>query len=298
MRPQERPPDRQLARRQASGRGRARRTIGQLWLATVDGAARSAGTVVHDQQQVTAALATRQRPRDPPADHRARHGQVRRRSPPTATVTVGVYADRRRLPDAGQAHPATSPPRSAPVAGVTGVRVELGRDERRAAHGAADQPARAAPAEPVIPFAQPGSLHPGVRGRLRQGRRRQVVGHGEPGRRAGRARACRSASSTPTSTATRVPRMLGVDGPAHPGRGHDHAAAGARREGHLDRHVHRRATPPVVWRGPMLHRALQQFLADVYWGDLDVLLLDLPPGHRRHRDLGGPAACRTPRSSS
>ncbi|MCF8606586.1 Mrp/NBP35 family ATP-binding protein [Gordonia sp. HY442] len=35
---------------------------------------------------------------------------------------------------------------------------------------------------------------------------------------------------------------------------------------------------PVTWRGPMLHRALQQFLADVYWGDLDVLLLDLPPG--------------------
>ncbi|MEY9871898.1 ATP-binding protein involved in chromosome partitioning [Streptacidiphilus sp. MAP12-33] len=35
---------------------------------------------------------------------------------------------------------------------------------------------------------------------------------------------------------------------------------------------------PVVWRGPMLHRALQQFLADVYWGDLDILLLDLPPG--------------------
>ena len=35
---------------------------------------------------------------------------------------------------------------------------------------------------------------------------------------------------------------------------------------------------PVVWRGPMLHRALQQFLGDVFWGDLDVLLLDLPPG--------------------
>jgi ATP-binding protein involved in chromosome partitioning len=34
----------------------------------------------------------------------------------------------------------------------------------------------------------------------------------------------------------------------------------------------------VVWRGPMLHRALQQFLADVFWGDLDVLLMDLPPG--------------------
>ncbi|AYY14292.1 MRP family ATP-binding protein [Actinobacteria bacterium YIM 96077] len=35
---------------------------------------------------------------------------------------------------------------------------------------------------------------------------------------------------------------------------------------------------PVAWRGPMLHRALQQFLTDVFWGDLDVLLLDLPPG--------------------
>ncbi len=35
---------------------------------------------------------------------------------------------------------------------------------------------------------------------------------------------------------------------------------------------------PVVWRGPMLHRAIEQFLADVYWGDLDVLLLNLPPG--------------------
>ena len=35
---------------------------------------------------------------------------------------------------------------------------------------------------------------------------------------------------------------------------------------------------PVVWRGPMLHRALQQFMTDVFWGDLDVLLLDLPPG--------------------
>ncbi|MEU8245415.1 Mrp/NBP35 family ATP-binding protein [Nonomuraea sp. NPDC048916] len=34
----------------------------------------------------------------------------------------------------------------------------------------------------------------------------------------------------------------------------------------------------VVWRGPMLDRALHQFLADVYWGDLDILLLDLPPG--------------------
>ncbi|GLW26598.1 iron-sulfur cluster carrier protein ApbC [Microbispora triticiradicis] len=35
---------------------------------------------------------------------------------------------------------------------------------------------------------------------------------------------------------------------------------------------------PVVWRGPMLDRALYQFLTDVFWGDLDVLLMDLPPG--------------------
>ena len=35
---------------------------------------------------------------------------------------------------------------------------------------------------------------------------------------------------------------------------------------------------PVAWRGPMLHRAVEQFLTDVYWGDLDVLLVDLPPG--------------------
>jgi ATP-binding protein involved in chromosome partitioning len=35
---------------------------------------------------------------------------------------------------------------------------------------------------------------------------------------------------------------------------------------------------PVIWRGPMLHKAIEQFLGDVYWGDLDVLLCDLPPG--------------------
>lgn len=34
----------------------------------------------------------------------------------------------------------------------------------------------------------------------------------------------------------------------------------------------------VSWRGPMLHRTLQQFLTDVWWGDLDVLLIDMPPG--------------------
>ncbi|MET0902366.1 MAG: P-loop NTPase, partial [Acidimicrobiales bacterium] len=35
---------------------------------------------------------------------------------------------------------------------------------------------------------------------------------------------------------------------------------------------------PVIWRGPMLHKALEQFLTDVFWDDPDFLLVDLPPG--------------------
>jgi ATP-binding protein involved in chromosome partitioning len=35
---------------------------------------------------------------------------------------------------------------------------------------------------------------------------------------------------------------------------------------------------PVMWRGPMLHRALEQFLSDVHWGEIDTLLVDMPPG--------------------
>jgi ATP-binding protein involved in chromosome partitioning len=35
---------------------------------------------------------------------------------------------------------------------------------------------------------------------------------------------------------------------------------------------------PIIWRGPMLHKALEQFIADVHWGDPEVLLVDMPPG--------------------
>jgi len=35
---------------------------------------------------------------------------------------------------------------------------------------------------------------------------------------------------------------------------------------------------PVIWRGPMMHKAIEQFLTDIYWDDPDYLLVDLPPG--------------------
>jgi ATP-binding protein involved in chromosome partitioning len=74
-----------------------------------------------------------------------------------------------------------------------------------------------------------------------------------------------------------VPRMLGVDG--RPTRVEDMIMPP---QSHgikvISIGMFTAGNAAVVWRGPMLHRALQQFLADVYWGDLDVLLLDLPPG--------------------
>ncbi len=74
-----------------------------------------------------------------------------------------------------------------------------------------------------------------------------------------------------------VPRMLGVTGrPTQveqmimPPSAHDVKV--------ISIGMFTQGNAPVVWRGPMLHRAVQQFLGDVYWGDLDVLLMDLPPG--------------------
>ncbi|TDC46499.1 MRP family ATP-binding protein [Actinomadura sp. KC345] len=74
-----------------------------------------------------------------------------------------------------------------------------------------------------------------------------------------------------------VPRMLGVD--ASPTKVHDMIMPPTAHDVKvISVGMFTAGNQPVVWRGPMLHRALQQFLTDVYWGDLDILLLDLPPG--------------------
>jgi ATP-binding protein involved in chromosome partitioning len=74
-----------------------------------------------------------------------------------------------------------------------------------------------------------------------------------------------------------VPRMLGVTGrPTQveqmimPPSAHGVKA--------ISSGMLKKGNEPLPLRGPILHRLLQQFLADVYWGDLDILLLDLPPG--------------------
>ena len=74
-----------------------------------------------------------------------------------------------------------------------------------------------------------------------------------------------------------VPRMLGVTGlPTQveqmimPPSAHGVSA--------ISSGMMKRGNEPLPMRGPILHRLLEQFLADVWWGDLDVLLMDLPPG--------------------
>src|SRR5262249_56241997 len=74
-----------------------------------------------------------------------------------------------------------------------------------------------------------------------------------------------------------VPRMLGVTGlPTQvekmimPPSAHGVRA--------ISSGMMKRGNEPLPVRGPILHRLLEQFLADVWWGDLDVLLMDLPPG--------------------
>ena len=74
-----------------------------------------------------------------------------------------------------------------------------------------------------------------------------------------------------------IPRMLGIDKPPTviddlliPPRVHGVKA--------ISMGFFAREDQPVIWRGPMLHKALEQFLTDVFWDELDYLLIDLPPG--------------------
>lgn len=163
----------------------------------------------------------------------------------------------------------------ADVAGVGQVRVTLDvmSDEQRTE---LRKSLRGDSAEPVIPFAQPGSLT-----------RVYAVASGKGG--VGKSSVTVNLAAALAARGLSVgvldadiyghsiPRMLGtsakptqVERMIMPPIAHDVKMISIAQftEGNT----------PVVWRGPMLHRALQQFLADVFWGDLDVLLLDLPPG--------------------
>src|SRR5690349_8431905 len=130
--------------------------------------------------------------------------------------------------------------------------------------------------EPVIPFAQPGSrtrVYAVASGKGGVGKSSVTVNLAAALAARGLAVGVVDADIYGHS----VPRMLGVDG-----RPTQVEAMIMPPSAHGVKVISIGMFTPgnaaVVWRGPMLHRALQQFLADVYWGELDVLLLDLPPG--------------------
>ena len=161
------------------------------------------------------------------------------------------------------------------VEGVTGVQVSLGvmNDEQKAE---LRRRLRGGAAEPVVPFTQPGNLT-----------RVYAVtsGKGGVGKSSVTANLAAAMAAQGLSVGVvdadiygfSIPRMLGVDrvptqldGMIVPPVAHGVKV--------ISIGMFVEDKQPVVWRGPMLHRAVQQFLSDVFWGDLDVLLLDLPPG--------------------
>ncbi len=163
----------------------------------------------------------------------------------------------------------------AAVPGVTSVRVDLdvmSEDQRKAMQAGL----RGGAAEPVIPFAQPGSLtkvYAIVSGKGGVGKSSVTVNLAAALAAAGHKVGVVDADIYGHS----VPRMLGVTGRPTPVENMimPPAAHGVKV---ISIGMFTKGNTPVVWRGPMLHRAMQQFLADVFWGDLDYLLLDLPPG--------------------
>jgi len=164
----------------------------------------------------------------------------------------------------------------AALPGVTGVRVDLDvmSEEQRAT---LQTKLRGGKPEPVIPFAQPSSLttiYAVASGKGGVGKSSVTVNLAAALAASGHKVGVIDADIYGHS----VPRMLGITGRHQkvadmimPLAGHEVKVASIGS-------IKPDGNPPVVWRGPMLHRALQQFLADFYWGDLDYLLLDLPPG--------------------
>ncbi|GAA1035395.1 MULTISPECIES: Mrp/NBP35 family ATP-binding protein [Amycolatopsis] len=159
--------------------------------------------------------------------------------------------------------------------GVADVRVELDvmSDEQRTE---LRKSLRGDAAEPVIPFAQPGSMtrvYCVASGKGGVGKSSVTVNLAVAMAERGLSVGVVDADIYGHS----VPRMLGarekptkVDTMIMPPQAHGVKV--------ISIGMFTPGNTPVVWRGPMLHRALQQFLADVFWGDLDILLLDLPPG--------------------
>ena len=159
--------------------------------------------------------------------------------------------------------------------GVSGARVTLDvmSDEQRKAM---QTQLRGGRPEPVIPFAQPASLTKVLAvasGKGGVGKSSVTVNLAAALAAAGHKVGVLDADIYGHS----VPRMLGVTGrptPVEnmimPPSSHDVKV--------ISMGMFTKGNTPIVWRGPMLHRAMQQFLADVFWGDLDYLLLDLPPG--------------------
>jgi ATP-binding protein involved in chromosome partitioning len=163
------------------------------------------------------------------------------------------------------------------IPGITDVSIDFGvmsAEQRQELQ--ASLRGGAAAAEPVIPFAQPGSrtrVYAVASGKGGVGKSSVTVNLAAALAKRGLSVGVVDADIYGHS----IPRMLGATG--RPTRVEDMImppqAHGVKV---ISIGMFTAGNAAVVWRGPMLHRALQQFLADVYWGELDVLLLDLPPG--------------------